>query len=118
MEKAARGPFFGGWIMVQAEVFSVSGIITALKEGKFYSSMGPEIYSLLFEENKIIINCSNVNRINFITQKKRGFSSFMHDGSEIQSAEYQLKGWEKYIRIECIDNSGRTAWTNPIFFDK
>ena len=46
LEKAARGTFFGGWIMVQAEVFSVSGIITALKEGKFYSSIGPEIIPL------------------------------------------------------------------------
>ena len=80
--------------------------------------MGPEIYSLVLKEDKIIIHCSNVHRIHFITQKRRGFSSFMHDGSAIQGAEYKLKGWETYVRIECIDNSGKTAWTNPIFFEE
>ena len=24
-------------------------------------------------------------------------------------------GWEKYVRVECIDESGRRAWTNPLF---
>ena len=33
----------------------------------------------------------------------------------MEYAEYKLSGSESYLRAECIDRYGRTAWTNPIF---
>lgn len=31
-------------------------------------------------------------------------------------AEFKLKGNETYLRIECCDKYGKTAWTNAVFF--
>jgi len=30
-------------------------------------------------------------------------------------AELPLKGREDYVRIECVDQWGATAWTNPLY---
>ena len=30
-------------------------------------------------------------------------------------AEYPLNGQETYIRVECVDKNGKTAWTNALF---
>ena len=35
----------------------------------------------------------------------------------ISSAEYRLKGDEDYIRVQCTDKYGRTAWSNPFYED-
>ena len=32
-------------------------------------------------------------------------------------AEFALRGDETYIRLECVDAQGKTAWTNPIYAD-
>ena len=62
-----------GWVMVNSEN-NVSAILDALKEGKFYSSCGPEIYDFYVDGDKVILECSpvsNAARIEF-----RSFSAF------------------------------------------
>ena len=49
-----------------------------------------------------------------ISYPPRGKTSFVDGQTE---ASFELTGREKYVRVECIDEAGRAAWTNPIFFD-
>ena len=35
--------------------------------------------------------------------------------NDITYVEFPLVGNEDYVRIECIDCNGNTAWSNPIF---
>ncbi len=108
---------FGGWVCVKADSLSVHSIADALQKGRFYSSSGPEIYDYGIRDGVVFAECSEVDRIYFLTYEGRGFVRYAKNGGTITSATYPLKGYERYVRIECQDAYGRTAWTNPIFLE-
>ncbi len=105
----------GGWVTVDADELSHDAIASSLLQGKFYSSMGPEIHYLGFDGNKVCVECSPVKSIYFISYFHHGYSRRNKNGGAVESAEYEIKGTEKYIRVECVDEKGRIAWSNPIF---
>ena len=53
----------------------------------------------------------------FLTLEEEILSGELKKGEALTEISYTLKGGEEYIRIECIDQNGCTAWTNPYFFD-
>lgn len=104
-----------GWVMVRAEN-NINSILAALKDGKFYSSCGPEIYNFYVEDGKAVVECSAACKVRF--------HSDMHPTRIVRSAEGDLTRAEftigenyKYIRAVVIDKDGKYAWTNPIFLD-
>ncbi len=113
-----------GWVMVNAEN-DINSILAALREGKFYSSCGPEIYNFYIEDNKAIVECSPACKIRF--------HSDMHptqiiraEHGELTRAEFPIEKKSKsgktimayqYIRAVVVDKQGKFAWTNPIFLD-
>ena len=105
---------FGGWVCVKAEDRTREAVLKALFKGEYYSSSGPEIYDFGLDGDQVYIECSPCREVHMISYPPRGKTSFADGQTE---AVFALTGREKYIRIECIDNSGRVAWTNPIFFD-
>ena len=107
---------FGGWIMVRAKERTAPSIVGAMEKGEFYLSQGPEIQDWGMEENTIYFRCSPCKEIHVTTYPTRGRSYYAEEGKTLTEIAYPLKGGEKYIRIECIDENGNTAWTNPFFF--
>lgn len=105
----------GGWVMVKAEKLTCEAISAALAGGSFYSSSGPEIYKFTVSGNEVHVECSPVNVINFITYMETGHSHWADDNVSLTSSCYRLHGNEKYVRVECVDIYGKTAWSNPIF---
>ncbi|WP_105615202.1 CehA/McbA family metallohydrolase domain-containing protein [Vallitalea okinawensis] len=103
-----------GWVCVKAKDLTKNSIAMALKEGRFYSSTGPEILEYQIIDNCVNVKCSKVKRIDFITYDRRGWSSFNYEEG-LTAAEYRLFGDERYVRVECTDFNGNKAWTNPIF---
>jgi len=103
-----------GWIMVKASGLELNSIINSIKNGLFYSTCGPEIKNVEIESNKIYVETSPVKYISFMGSKNRSRRIMSLRGEEITSAEYSIRGSEKYIRIQCIDSNGKMAWTNPI----
>jgi len=108
----------GGWISVKAKSLTHENIVSALIAGEYYSSSGPEIYEWGVENEVVHIKCSGVYKIVFVC------GNVINDGlslrgtlgeDDISQAEYKLKGHEIYIRAECRDKYGRTAWSNPIY---
>lgn len=109
---------FGGFIMVKAEKLSHENIIQAILAGNYYSSSGPEIYDWGMEDGTAYVECSPVSRVNFIAGNavNAGASVLSDTGKDaIARAEFSLRGDETYIRAECVDSHGKTAWSNPIF---
>lgn len=106
--------FFGGWVEVEADELNQQSIMTALKEGRYYSSSGPAIYDLRIEDGQLKVICSDVFMIKFITYPQNGKSVFNSDGTPVNSGAYAIRGKERYIRIECVDYQGRVAWSNAI----
>lgn len=110
----------GGWICLQAPALTHDALITALLVGNYYSSSGPEIYDWGVQDGVVQVQCSPVQRVNFVC------GNYVNDGftalgkayeDSLTQAHFRLKGHERYVRIECVDMFGRTAWSNPLYFE-
>ena len=110
---------FGGFIMVGAKALTHEDIVTALIRGEYYSSSGPLIYDYEIHENVLEISCSPVERINIVAGGPvgNGTTIMAEPGKSIERASFPFNGTESYVRVECIDQFGKTAWTNPYYFD-
>lgn len=104
-----------GYVMVNAKN-SVNGILSALKDGAFYSSCGPVIDDFYWDDGKAVCCCSPAVRVRFLCD--------MHPAKMITAGDTPITRCEikadpdhyMYLRAEVTDAEGRKAWTNPIFF--
>ena len=103
---------FGGFIQVKAEKFTHEAIMQAIANGSFYASMGPEIYDFYVEDREVTVRCSPCQRILF-SGDRRCFQRML--GPELTEFKTMLRGTEKYVRVQCIDQYGRKAYGNPIY---
>ncbi len=103
------------WIMVKARSLKEESLMNSIRNGLFYSSNGPKIFTVDIDEKSVRVESSSARAINFITKNGIG-ERFTALNEPIVDAEYKLKGIEKYLRIEVEDENGGTAWTNPIIF--
>ena len=106
---------FGGCIMVKARSLEKECIMDSLRKGLFYSSTGMSISGLEVKEGKITISCQASESVNFVGYGFMGNLVCAEAGATLTRAEYQVKGTEKYLRIEITGKSGLKAWTNPMF---
>lgn len=105
---------FGGWINVVADKLSRETIYDGIINGNYYSSSGPQIFNYGFENGKLFVECSPCRKIIFKCYPRRGYT--ISDGDDlISKATYTLRGQEQNVRIICIDENGKKAWTN--FFE-
>jgi hypothetical protein len=116
---------FQGWIMVRAPELTTEAILTALRTGAFYSTLGPEILDLDLVElpsddgrtsRRVVVRCSPAQSITFKAQRSRGRRILPADGDLLTEAEYVLSGNERYLRVEITAPDGKKAWSNPFFF--
>ena len=104
------------WIMVKAKSLSTEEIMDSIRKGLFYASWGPKIKDLSIEGDRIYVSTSPVKSISFVAPNGRGERFSAVKSRLIEDAEYKIRGEEKYVRVQCIDEAGRMAWTNAIFF--
>jgi len=106
---------FQGWVMAKCAERSVDAVRDALRTGRFYASTGPTIESIEFDGTHVSVRTSPVAHINFIANVSRGHHARDLDGAPITHAAHTLRGNETYLRVECTDLQGRTAWSPPLF---
>lgn len=111
---------FGGYIVVKAESLNHESIVQAIINGNYYCSGGPEIYDWGIENNVAYVECSACERINFIAGNliNAGTTVLQQPGKILTRAEFPLRGNESYIRVECVDEYGKIAWSNPLFLNE
>jgi hypothetical protein len=118
---------FQGWLMVKAPELTTEAILTALRTGAFYSTLGPEIHDLQLREmrasaeaskptRKVVVRCSPAAMITFKAQRSRGRRVLPPLGELLTEAEFTLTGSERYLRVEITAPDGKKAWSNPFFF--
>lgn len=107
----------GGWICVKAAQLDHDHIISAMRAGHYYSSAGPEIFNWGISDDGVWVDCSPCERINFICGGtiNAGGTIIAPTRDGIKHIVFPLKGSETYVRVECIDYNGKTAWTNAHF---
>jgi hypothetical protein len=115
---------FGGWVHVKAESLDPDALLQSLKKGHYYSSMGPQIHSIEMNGKEISISCSPVDTITVLCGTSR---TMLRNGRAITDAGFDLakleKGWllkkqSAWFRVVVIDNGGKRAWSNPIWWDE
>lgn len=105
---------FGGFIMIEPEEFTYAGVIKALEEGDFYSSMGPEIKEAYIEDNVLVVKTSPVKTIFAKNRTRNCYRQAAAPGETVEEARFELKGNDGYIWIEIRDEKGRYANTNAV----
>lgn len=105
----------GGWINVRSQSREMKDIITAIRDGMFYASTGPEIRSVHFEGRHLTVECSPAREVRLVCPAPgRGWTSF-RSGCEgpYEFAECTIpEAWDM-VRVEIVDECGQRAWTNP-----
>ena len=99
---------FGGFIMINAPKLDYTTIMSALKNGEFYSSQGPLIYSLIKNGKEVTVECSNAKRICLSTKGRRCDAKI---GKDLTKATFKLKDTDGYFRITVVDEFNNHAHT-------
>ena len=97
-------------IMVESESLDAASLKSAIREGRFYATQGPEIH-LKREGNTVKVYCSPASKIlfysNIVVSANR-----LQMGEGLTEATYQLNENEHYVRAEVVDAEGRRAFSN------
>ena len=115
---------FGGWVHVKAASLDPEALLEALKMGLYYSSQGPLIHGIEMHGKDIGISCSPVDTITVVCGTSR---TAVRNGRAITDASFDLakleQGWllkkqSPWFRVVVIDQAGKRAWSNPIWWDE
>ena len=109
---------FGGFAMVMPDEFSYGSVFRAMETGEMYSSMGPLIHEVSMEKNKIHIECSDVETIAVFTGSKAPKMRFANAGESNRTADFEIDGRARYVRVSVSDRYRRFADTRGFFRDE
>ncbi len=106
---------FGAFIMVNTDALSYESIICALRRGDFYTSTGPIIKSLVIQDGRVKITCSNAKQISISADTRYSKAIHAEEGRHLEGAEFELVDDMGYFRIDVKDNFGGRANTQAYF---
>lgn len=107
---------FRAWTMMKAEELSYDALIKAYERGHCYASEGPEIYSLIIKEGKIIVQTSPAAGI-YLNSEGR-YVDYVHSKTETYTSavfEYKPDEFGRFFRIEVRDKHGYRAFSNAYY---
>lgn len=105
---------FGGWTMVKAQRLTPEALLEALKAGRHYSSQGPHIHAIQYDEAEVVIECSPATSVMALGRGSR--AADVH-GDGLERAILPLGAFKGcgYFRLVVRDAAGRRAWSNPLW---
>ena len=102
-----------GWVSVEADAVTELGLVEALRQGKFFATMGPEVHLTRISPTTVKVVCSPASKVVFLSNAVWTAGRILR-GEGITEAVYELKRHEKYIRAEVTDAQGRIGFSNII----
>lgn len=114
--------FNRNWTMIAAEKNTPEAIKDALKKGQYYSTQGPEFYSLSLKDGFFEAEFSEAEEV-IVTGKLASGDCFACPGYPTPENEFGIvtslraeitPRYKGVIRCRIKDTAGRYAWTNPI----
>jgi hypothetical protein len=104
----------GGWVMVNAPALNQSSILDALRRGNYYSTMGPEFYSIEGDGGQVAVKTSPVQFIRLVGPAHHGETRLSLEGNGLTEATFRIpSGWQT-AHLQLEDDQRRTAWSNTI----
>ncbi|MBR3934746.1 MAG: PHP domain-containing protein [Clostridia bacterium] len=109
---------FESFTAIKAEKLEYKNVTDALMAGNFYSSQGPEINDLWYEDGFVHITFPP-SREAFITKGTRNAKRVKApEGEFITEASFSIEQGDVYFRITVEAHDGKRAWTNAYFIDE
>lgn len=105
---------FGSFIVVKAPSLCEEDIVTAIYEGSFYASQGPEIYQFYLDSDEAVVSCSPACKV-YITSDRRNARLCYDNDGKLTSCRMKIDTDSPYIRAVVVDSAGRKAYSNPIW---
>lgn len=100
------------FIMAECDCADSAEIKSAIREGRFYASTGPEIHFTV-NGRKAYVDCSPASEIvflsNYVFAKNRVIT-----GENLTHAEYEILPGETFLRAYITDADGNHAWSNCV----
>lgn len=108
--------WLGGWVMVNAPENSPEALLDSLKTGRFYSSQGPVIHGVEYDDEAIRVTCSPAARVSVQGQGSRSEYVMAGAGEGLTEATLPMRRFkDRWFRVTVIDGQDRRAWTNPVW---
>ncbi|MBN1401612.1 MAG: CehA/McbA family metallohydrolase [Anaerolineae bacterium] len=109
-----------GFVMVRAPQLEEQAILEALRSGHFYASTGPTLSDLRVVAGSdggpaLQVRCSPCQSITFYAAASHGHRFKAAAGEWLDGAVWPIRAEQVYLRVECRDAMGHTAWSNPVF---
>jgi hypothetical protein len=114
------------WTWVRAEERTVAAVLAALASGSFYSSTGPILRDVSYEDGHVEVACSPCRSIVLVSGRSIGAAvnagrlGYVHrgrvldtDGDGLVRARLEIPTSARHVRVEVTDAAGRKAWANP-----
>lgn len=110
---------FKAWTMIKAPELTYDALMSAYESGYCYASDGPEILSLILEDNKIKVKTAPCLCIKLYSQGRyyRQVSSATETVT-YGEFDYIPANFGSYFRIEVKDARGNHAYSNAYFIDE
>lgn len=112
-----RSDSFGAFTMIKSPSLNYKDVTDALLKGNFYASQGPEIYELYYENERVHIKCSPVDKIMMKTGTRHAVAFYDQTGNGITEAEFWVDTpIVNYVRFTVVDKEGKHANTNAYYY--
>lgn len=100
------------YIMVKADSLTRESILAAVQAGDFFATQGPSL-QVEIGDGEVHVTTSPVEKIIFYSDSIYS-TERVTQGHGITEAVYHLQPIEHFIRVEAVDEEGRTAWSSPV----
>jgi len=107
---------FGGWVMVKAPERDPDALVAALRAGEYYASQGPEIHAIALDGETLEIECGPAAAVMALGRGSKAANELGRGLTRVRLPIERLRRGG-YARVVVIDDAGRRAWSNPIWFD-
>lgn len=105
----------GGWVMVKAKQLTAESIVAGLRSGNFYFSSGPRLNQVYADaKGNLHIECSPVRTIRAMAGVGQVNSASASKGKTIDNATLKWDPKWPFVRVECVEDDGRTAWSQGV----
>jgi hypothetical protein len=105
----------GGWIMVNAASCTQEEILSNIRRGNFFASLGPEFKIIEYSANTVRVETSPVAYVRLIGPRMGGNWIKAKENKTVLQAEFELPLDWPYARLEIEDADGKRAWSNPLW---
>ncbi len=113
-----EGDSFGGFVQIAAQRLDYPSVIQALRENRFYWSMGPQLKGVEIQDGLLKIHSSPVEKIFVKLENRNYYRKQVLPGESLEYAEFPLTGKEGWLRVEVKDSRGLLAGTSAFFIDQ